>query len=115
MKSVAQKLEHKNIHILINNTGGPAGGPITSAQSQDFEKAFQMHVVCNQILSKAVVDSMKKACYGRIERFLPGKNPINGLAHPTLLGRSVTKRWPTNWDNMACQSIMCCRLRTPTV
>ena len=29
VKSVAKELEYKNIHILVNNTGGPAGGPIT--------------------------------------------------------------------------------------
>ena len=29
--------------ILINNTGGPASGPITDAQPADFENAFKRH------------------------------------------------------------------------
>ena len=100
VKSVAKELEHKNIHILINNTGGPAGGPITSAQSQDFEKAFQMHVVCNQILSQAVVDSMKKACYGRIVNVISTsvKVPINGLGVSNTI-RGAVASWAKTMAN----------------
>lgn len=100
VKSVAQKLEHKNIHILINNTGGPAGGPITSAQSEDFEKAFQMHVVCNQILSQAVVESMKNACYGRIVNVISTsvKVPINGLGVSNTI-RGAVASWAKTMAN----------------
>ena len=100
VKSVAKELEHKNIHILVNNTGGPPGGPITSAQSQDFEKAFQMHVVCNQILSKAVVDSMKKACYGRIVNVISTsvKVPINGLGVSNTI-RGAVASWAKTMAN----------------
>jgi 3-oxoacyl-[acyl-carrier protein] reductase len=100
VKNVAQELEHKNIHILINNTGGPAGGPITSAQIQDFEKAFQMHVVCNQILSQAVVDSMKKECYGRIVNVISTsvKAPINGLGVSNTI-RGAVASWAKTMAN----------------
>jgi len=100
VKNVAQELEHKNIHILINNTGGPAGGPITSAQIQDFEKAFQMHVVCNQILSQAVVDSMKKECYGRIVNVISTsvKVPINGLGVSNTI-RGAVASWAKTMAN----------------
>lgn len=54
------------IHILVNNTGGPKSGPITEAVEEDFEKAFQQHVVGNQVLTKAVIPGMKAAGYGRI-------------------------------------------------
>lgn len=54
------------IHILVNNTGGPKSGPITEAAEDDFEKAFQQHIVGNQILTKAVIPGMKAAGYGRI-------------------------------------------------
>ena len=100
IKSVAQELVDKNIHILINNTGGPAGGPITLAQSQDFEKAFQMHVVCNQILSQAVVDSMKKASYGRIVNVISTsvKVPINGLGVSNTI-RGAVASWAKTMAN----------------
>jgi len=68
-KQVKEKAElaasNKTFHILVNNTGGPKGGPIFSAATDEFEKAFSMHVVCNQILVQALVPGMKEADYGR--------------------------------------------------
>ena len=53
-------------HILVNNTGGPAAGPITEAKIKSFEEAFRMHLINNQILAQKVVEGMKKEGYGRI-------------------------------------------------
>ena len=54
------------IHIVINNTGGPKAGPIVNADEDTFRIAFNQHVVCNQIIAKAVIPGMKQAGYGRI-------------------------------------------------
>lgn len=56
----------RDIHILVNNTGGPPSGPIIEASTDDFVKAFTSHLLCNQILLQAVVPSMKKNGFGRI-------------------------------------------------
>ncbi|MDX2246214.1 MAG: SDR family oxidoreductase [Bacteroidia bacterium] len=71
----------KIIHILVNNTGGPAGGQIISAQTHDFLAAYQMHLFCNHILTQAVVPGMKTAGYGRIINVISTsvKIPITGL------------------------------------
>ncbi|MEZ4771889.1 MAG: SDR family oxidoreductase [Bacteroidia bacterium] len=71
----------KIVHILVNNTGGPAGGPIISASPQDFVSAYQMHLLCNHILAQAVVPGMKAAGYGRIINVISTsvKIPITGL------------------------------------
>lgn len=71
----------KNIHILINNSGGPAGGPIIEADIEDFFNAYRMHLVCNHILTQAVVPGMKEAGYGRIINIISTsvKVPIKGL------------------------------------
>ena len=53
------KLLASNYHILINNTGGPAGGPISAANTQSFEDAFKMHLINNQILVQKVVDGIR--------------------------------------------------------
>tara|TARA_B100000963_G_scaffold118650_1_gene103342 strand:+ start:1328 stop:2167 length:840 start_codon:yes stop_codon:yes gene_type:complete len=100
IKNVAHELERINIHILINNTGGPASGPIASAKSHDFEEAFQMHVVCNQILSQAVVDNMKKAYYGRIVNVISTsvKVPINGLGVSNTI-RGAVASWAKTMAN----------------
>src|ERR1700741_1031444 len=41
-------------HILINNTGGPAGGPITEAKPEEFINTFNNHLICNHLLMQAV-------------------------------------------------------------
>src|SRR3954452_3822750 len=59
-------MEQNVVHILINNTGGPPAGPIIDAMEDDFLNAFNQHLICNHILVKAVVPTMKKEGYGRI-------------------------------------------------
>src|SRR6266480_5653559 len=54
------------VHVLINNTGGPPVGPIVEATEQAFLDAFNQHLICNHILTKAVIPSMKKENFGRI-------------------------------------------------
>ena len=38
------------INILINNTGGPAGGPIENAKADEFIHTFSNHLICNHTL-----------------------------------------------------------------
>ena len=79
---LSTKLKHidKSYHILINNTGGPAGGPITEANTESFENAFKMHLINNQILAQSVIPGMIKEGYGRIVNIISTsvKAPIAG-------------------------------------
>ena len=81
-------------HILINNTGGPAGGPITDAKTQSFEDAFRMHLVNNQILMQKVVEGMKSEGYGRIVNIISTsvKAPIPGLGVSNTI-RAAVANW----------------------
>ena len=65
-KAIEEHVKTNTVHILVNNTGGPPPGPIADAAEDAFLQAFQQHVICNQILTKAIVPSMKKEGYGRI-------------------------------------------------
>src|SRR5436190_19452491 len=56
----------QTIHILVNNSGGPAAGPIVDATEDQFLQALSQHLLVNHILSKAVIEGMKKDGYGRI-------------------------------------------------
>ena len=69
------------IHILINNTGGPAAGPIHKAAEEDLVKAFGQHVLTSRILVNAVLPGMRAAGYGRIINVISTsvKQPITGL------------------------------------
>ena len=44
-------------HVLINNTGGPHGGQAIDADMEEFRIAFNQHLICNQILAKALCSS----------------------------------------------------------
>ncbi|QXD15700.1 SDR family oxidoreductase [Rhodocaloribacter litoris] len=69
------------VHILVNNTGGPPGGPLIEASLEALNRAFAMHVLCNQVLVQAVIPSMKAARYGRIINIVSTsvRQPIPGL------------------------------------
>lgn len=91
---------NKTIHILVNNTGGPKGGPIFSAEAQEFEKAFAMHVICNQLLVQAVVQGMKDADYGRIINIISTsvKQPIDNLGVSNTI-RGAVSSWSKTLAN----------------
>lgn len=67
--------------ILVNNTGGPAGGPIIDATYEQFNETLTAHLHCNHILAQALVPGMKEANYGRIINIISTsvKQPIQGL------------------------------------
>ena len=82
MKKTIQDFTGKNrIDILINNTGGPAGGPIAEAKTEDFLNAYQQHLICNHILAQACLVGMKQNGFGRIINIISTsvKQPIRGL------------------------------------
>jgi Short-chain dehydrogenases of various substrate specificities len=56
----------KPVDILINNSGGPHGGPIIEADENEFRVAFERLLICNQIMAKAVFPRMKEQRSGRI-------------------------------------------------
>jgi 3-oxoacyl-[acyl-carrier protein] reductase len=71
----------KPIHILVNNSGGPAGGPILSAKPEEFIRAMQSHLIANHHLVTLLSPGMKDAGYGRIINIISTsvKEPIAGL------------------------------------
>jgi 3-oxoacyl-[acyl-carrier protein] reductase len=89
-----------NIHILVNNTGGPAGGQAIDAKVDEFIHAFSMHLVANQILVQAVVPGMKKEGYGRIINVISTsvKQPLNGLGVSNTI-RGAVANWSKTLSN----------------
>jgi 3-oxoacyl-[acyl-carrier protein] reductase len=80
-KAAAHLAEFGDCTILVNNTGGPPGGPIVDATPAAFEAAFTRHLVCNQLLAQAVLPGMQRAAYGRIINIVSTsvRTPIPGL------------------------------------
>jgi 3-oxoacyl-[acyl-carrier protein] reductase len=57
---------NRPVHILVNNTGGPPGGPAHYAAVSVFEEAFGRHLVANQLLLQAVLPGMRATNWGRV-------------------------------------------------
>jgi len=88
------------IHILINNTGGPPGGPIATAKSDEFVKAFNLHLISFHGLVQATMVSMKNADYGRIINIISTsvKQPLNGLGVSNTI-RGAVANWSKTLAN----------------
>lgn len=54
------------VHILVNNTAGPAGGPVHAADEAAFLDTFRRHLLANQALVQATLPGMRAAGWGRI-------------------------------------------------
>jgi len=52
--------------IVILNSGGPKGGPISQAQPEEFLEAMNNHVVANSVVVRTVLDGFKKQNWGRV-------------------------------------------------
>lgn len=88
------------IHILVNNTGGPPGGPIVNAKVEEFLQAFNNHLVCNHILAQAVLDGMKNEKYGRIINVISTsvKVPLKNLGVSNTI-RAAVANWSKTLAN----------------
>lgn len=101
VKTVIEEFMKENtVHILINNTGGPAGGPIIDAREEDFINTFNQHLICNHILTKAIVASMKKEGYGRIINVISTsvKIPLKNLGVSNTV-RGAVAAWSKTMAN----------------
>jgi 3-oxoacyl-[acyl-carrier protein] reductase len=82
------------VHILVNNTGGPPGGPVFNADADAFVDAFGRHVLANQALAQAVVPGMRAARWGRIVNVVSTSvyEPIAGLGVSNTI-RGAVASW----------------------
>lgn len=93
-KAVTTHVSKNRVDILVNNTGGPKGGEILKAETEEFINGFKAHVICNQILVQAVIPGMKEAKFGRIVNIISTsvKQPIPGLGVSNTI-RAAVANW----------------------
>lgn len=82
------------INILVNNTGGPAGGPLIDADISQLIDTFQQHLICNHLLAQSVVPGMKSSGYGRIVNIISTsvKQPLPNLGVSNTI-RGAVANW----------------------
>lgn len=90
----AHLAQHGAVHILLNNTGGPAAGPVADATAEQFERTFAQHLLAGHTLAQAVLPGMKAAGYGRIVNIISTsvKIPIAGLGVSNTI-RGAVASW----------------------
>lgn len=91
-----------SIDILINNSGGPASGPLLNTAAEDLEKSFRSHLVAAHTLAQLVVPGMQAKGFGRIINIVSTsvKQPINGLGVSNTVRASVA-----NWAKTLANEI----------
>lgn len=99
-KAIATHAAQHPIHILINNTGGPPAGAAMDTNENDFLKALEQHLLCNHILAKAAIPSMKKEGYGRIINIISSgvRIPIHNLMVSNTT-RAAVASWAKTLSN----------------
>ena len=93
------------VHILINNAGGPPGGPLLDDEVEDFEGPFRRYLFAAHTITQALVPAMESAGSGRIVNIISTsvREPIDniGLSN-TLRGamaswsKSLSRELPSN-------------------
>jgi 3-oxoacyl-[acyl-carrier protein] reductase len=88
------------IDILVNNSGGPAAGPLLNTPFIEMEAAFQSHLMVSHLLAQLVVPGMKERRFGRIINIVSTsiKQPINGLGISNTI-RAAVANWAKTLAN----------------
>ncbi len=88
------------IHILVNNTAGPAGGPLVDSPVDNLRNAFEQHILTAHQLTKILVPGMTSCGYGRIINIVSTsvKIPIDGLGVSNTI-RGAMASWSKTMAN----------------
>ncbi len=97
---IGDLLTQKPIHILINNSGGPAAGTIQVAETSAFLAAFEQHLIANHAITMLCLPGMKAAGFGRIINIISTsvKQPLEGLGVSNTI-RGAVASWAKTLSN----------------
>ncbi len=99
--SIESKIkEFLPIHIVVNNSGGPKGGPLAEAKPNEFLAAMNQHLVAAHVIAQIVLPGMKAAHFGRFVQIISTsvKAPIQGLAVSNTI-RGAVANWAKSLAN----------------
>lgn len=82
------------VHILVNNSAGPPGGPAHAATLEAYLLVFRQHLLGGQVLLQAVLPGMRAAKFGRIVNVISTsvKEPIANLGVSNTI-RGAVASW----------------------
>lgn len=87
-------LDQGSIHILVNNAGGPPGGPLLDASVEELAQPFTRHLHAAHTLVKLLTPGMVMEDYGRIIQIVSTsvREPIPNLGVSNTL-RGAMASW----------------------
>jgi 3-oxoacyl-[acyl-carrier protein] reductase len=93
-KTISGVLAAGPIHILVNNAGGPPGGPLLDNEIKDFEAPFKRHLHAAHQITQMVAPSMEEAGMGRIVNIISTsvREPIPNIGLSNTL-RGAMASW----------------------
>lgn len=82
------------VQILVNNSGGPPGGPLAEADSEALLAVFRQHLLAAHTALQSVLPGMRDAGYGRVINVISTsvKEPIPGLGVSNTI-RGAVASW----------------------
>lgn len=91
---------HGPVHVLVNNSGGPPGGPLLDAGVEQFELALGRHLLASHTLAQRIVPGMVAAGFGRIVNIVSTsvREPIVGLGVSNTV-RGAMASWAKSLAN----------------
>lgn len=92
--NLVPQLQNQEIHILINNAGGPPGGLLHETKVEAFEVPLRTHLYAAHLITQAVLPTMKKNSYGRVINIISTsvKTPIPNLGVSNTV-RAAMANW----------------------
>ena len=99
-------LDKGPIHILINNAGGPPGGPLLNANVEELAQPFTRHLHAAHTLVKLLTPGMIMANYGRIIQIISTsvREPIPNLGVSNTLRGAMASWAKSCHENFILQS-----------
>lgn len=101
LHEMAQKMAQKySIDCVVNNSGGPKGGPLLEANAEALIAAFSQHILAAQILAQAFVPKMQQKKFGRIINVISTsvKTPLANLGVSNTI-RGAMASWAKTLAN----------------
>jgi 3-oxoacyl-[acyl-carrier protein] reductase len=88
------------VHVLINNAGGPPGGPLLANDVNDFEAPFKRHLHAAHTLVQLAAPAMEAEGFGRIVQIISTsvKEPIPNIGLSNTL-RGAMASWAKSLSN----------------
>lgn len=104
---VAALAAQRPVQILVNNSGGPPGGPAHAATADAYLAAFRQHLLAGQTLVQVLLPGMRSARYGRIVNVISTsvKEPIANLGVSNTVRAAVASWAKTLASELAADGI----------